>query len=722
MSSVTFYPISWFMDDNWKTMQITGYTDNNVSIYIRTPFNPYFTIEYNDEEITTDVIEQNHKYLLDETPIIKILKSKSGYNRYKFYTKDRNSYYTSLNFFKNNYPAPILDNYQSIVSKFFTDKNIVPGKWVRAFNLHTLKYTQETGHKYSTCEIELYANEVHNIDWNIAPKAGIIAFFDIETISHDEISFPDPESFQPPDNIFSISLVVKNTILDTLQLYIFILTDKTLPPKIHYDKFNIKQDVNIIVSVSEAELIISFFAVLKEIGPDIWVTMNGINFDINYIGTRSKILGINNRISNFTKIINYKPTFYQTTIYQKVPFPNVNEVYVINTPGIVQIDLLDVYRKLYNFFGNHKLDTISQYLLGRGKTGLSVKDMFYKYKYGNVEDLLEIMDYSINDSILLYDLWVKSNLDQELSEHVNFWRNIPEVVSASDMDSLFVDLIHDLVYREYNKMVNINQTLLNRYDVGKILETERKAGIHMGVNVYTLHEVYLKFLKELNTPLSDLIVQYFDNTDYGIIPFRSGYFNVKFDDVLAFIDEKIPKEQQIWVDDLSVAVNSKYPIDPIFKHTSTVHVIIASKSWIVINEEGFVFKKGLSALVRPPFLLLEKYIDYIVEYVKSNPQVVSRLNFPQLPSTIDDFVMKMKITKEDFLNPSAKKEPIIKQLRQFGISKTPTWITVNYIQTVDGPIIEQVYKTNIPKYSKLIDTKYYNNIINNVLKSINKNI
>jgi hypothetical protein len=712
MSAVRFFPIRWFEDFSWKSVQVIGQLENNQSVFIRVAFRPYFTIKYSSN-ITSDEIDEAHAYLMSETPVDEVSPMKDTIGFYRVYILNKDDYFDSINFYKSNGLGTILDEFQDIKSKFFAEKRINPGSWQQATDLRTLLYNVTTNTSYTSYELEFYTKNISSIDYNVPIPKCKIAFFDIEAIPSDNVSFPDEEAEGHVDNIFAFSLV--DVTPTQVRNIIYILTDQLLPEKYTTDPLRTGQayQVEIIRASSEKELIQRFFEGLAQIRPNRLVSMNGRRFDINYIGARARALGI--QLPSFTPILEYKPYFYPTTIVQTKPFPLVDEVWALSTPSISQIDILDFYRRLLPQLGNHKLETLGKLILGRGKTGLGIQEMFAKYRHGTPSDLLEIIDYSIIDSILLYDLWNASNVDQQLALMASEWRNDAEYVLTHNPEILFEDLIRyiqpDIPTKQYNP--------------GKPISTERKQGIHRNIYLYSFSIVYATFLEQLQDPLSTVIANYFRNTIDAIIPFKSGYFPVTFAQVQDFILSQVNSDQVIWIEENSLAV-AENPISPSDKQGPITFlpildfiplIIVSQKSWILVNRSGVIFKKGMSSFVRPPFRLIERYVNYLISFLINKPG--QPVHFPNFDTSLEDFILETKVTAEDFATMPSRKADIIQQLRELNTPITTTWRKVRYIKTKAGNIIEEIYSKNPDIYISEIDLKYYNSSLQKTLKSIN---
>jgi hypothetical protein len=707
MSVVKFFPIRWFENNSWKSIQVIGRLENQQPVYVRIEFQPYFTIRY-PKDIDIENINNSHTFLMNETPIAEVIPLNESDKLYRIYVMNKEDYYNSLKFYKQNGLGIILDESQDIKNKFFAERKINPGSWQQASDLRTLSHNVVMNTNYTAYELEFFALSIVSIEYNVPIPQGKIAFFDIEAISSDNVSFPDAEADQPADNILAFSLVVSDSI-GGIRNIIYILTDQELPLK-YTTRTETPYVVEIIRAKNEKELIINFFNGLAQIQPNRLVSMNGRHFDLNYIGSRVRALGI--KLPSFTPILPYQPYFYEKMVVQTEPFHSVDEIWTLSAPSISQIDLLDFYRKTMPQLGNHKLETLSQTILGKGKTSLSVYDMFMKYRRGTVEDLFEIIDYSITDSILLYELWNASQIDQKLSLMVNEWKNDAEHILTHDTDKLFEDLIRYI-------QPNISEI---RYDTGKEITTERKSGIYHNVYIYSLSPIYIAILRQHKE--SQVIANYFQNTNDAIVPFISGYYPVTFAQVQEFILSKIPIDDIIWIEKNSIAVVSPIPsisgeqgpinFLPVINYAKLL--IISQKSWILVDKDGLTFKKGLGSFVRPPFPLAGKYIDYLIKFSIENPN--EPVNFPLLETDLKDFVLENKVTASDFAKTPKRKEAIIQQLREMNVSIPTTWRKVKYLKTIRGNIIEEVFKINPETYIALLDQNYYNKTLQNTLKSV----
>ena len=686
MSSVTFFPTTWFVDASWTGMQTVGYLDNNKSVYLWFDLEPYFTVKY-DDNTDLESIEEGHTFLTSSTPVklVEFLTERI----YRIVTTDLESYNNALSFVKRNVEGEILDEDQDIKSKWVSRFRVTPGLWQTAYNLKTLPFNIIEKRSYTTCDLEYLAESITSVNHTAPIPNKKVYLYDIESIPHDDLTFPDPTQENPPDMIFCISTVALNV------LTIFILTGTALPSKYITDPARSVQpyEVNVVSCSSEKEVLERFFAQLHDIKPDVLVTFNGRSFDNNYIGVRAELLGV--RIPNFSKIIDGVTEFKIGRIVQRKPFPLDEERKILYVPGVLQVDLLNFYRRMFPYLGNHKLDTIGELVLGKGKTGLSIKELFSRYRSGTQEDMNVIIDYSIVDSILLYELWQVSDIFLSLSNMSSFWKNDIEEVLYNDERKAFINLIH-YVAPDIGK---------RPYWPGKAPLAERETGVYKDVHLYSISNLYIEALANSTDPLANYFAKYFTGRSDGIVPFSSGYFKVNFSQ----IQRRLPTNNVVWIDEDTVATTSHQnglTLMAIFPL-----VIVKDKSWIAVTDTGRMFKKGMGELVRPSFGLLRKEIDKRIA-------LLAGLTPPQDEDiTLNDYELEIKITDKDFIKPSNNnKADIVDQLKSLGQRVDTSWRRVKYIRTKNGPIIEDIYSNDPEKYSQILDLKWYQDKLNKTLK------
>ena len=94
-----------------------------------------------------------------------------------------------------------------------------------------------------------------------------------------------------------------------------------------------------------------------------------------------------------------------------------NKFFILETPGIQQIDLLQYVRREYKL-DSYSLDNVSKKFLGSQKLDLPAAEIFRKFE-GDDEDRADIARYAVRDTELPLQLVAKLNVWENLAEMAN---------------------------------------------------------------------------------------------------------------------------------------------------------------------------------------------------------------------------------------------------------------------------------------------------------------
>lgn len=682
MSVIRILPTCWFESPNWRSVQLFGRLSNGNTIYLRVENKPYFTVRYPDS-IEESIIEESHSFLLTKMPIESIKRLSDRI--YRLYTGSKSDYTDAITFYKRNGSGEIVDAKQSVKSKFFTDRGIFPGSWQEASNLQTLR----SEYVYSKADLEFFTRDLVSIDQKGEKPTASVLFFDLEVVSTDRTSFP--LATNPEDRIISISSLQLDRTGAKKTLYM--LTPLTI------DRREVR------TFLTEKELIEAFLNDLSVLSPDYIVGYNSKRFDINYIGERVRLLKI--RVPNISKIINHNSYFYSVNLIQRTPFFSKENVRAIRTPGISQIDLLDLFRRTMPKIGNHRLETVATLLLGRGKFTLPIPEMFAAYDSGTVEGIEKIADYSLEDSVLLKDLWLETDVQTTLLLTADFWKADAQHCLDTDGQPLFRDLIGWITF----------DPPPSDYRVDEEIDPPIPKGIYRDLYMNSMSRVYTEVIRRTGTELAIVIADYFANSSEGEVAFASGYFPVSYAD--AYQLAKDSTDSYLFRLDNDV-VATKERVESLLKPEAFFPLMIVSgKSWLAVMKEGVVLKKGMSSFVRPPFKLIARYMDYIVKLLIDNPEMdMKTLNYPNLETTFDDYIMEMKITTDNYIAPPEAKREIVQQMKELQLPPPVIWRTVRYIKTLDGIVIEELYSRDVERWIERLDLAFYSERLRAAISSI----
>jgi len=239
-----------------------------------------------------------------------------------------------------------------------------------------------------TYEGDIRIEDKHIIDYfinnkkeNENPDLNIL-YMDIEVDTNGSKIFPKPQDADFPitlntikyyDKIITYVLDNGSKIKDIKNLEVK-LNEKEKTRIINYDNIELK------IFEDEKDLISSFISDIHKLDPDIITGWNFVKFDIFYIYTRMKKLGLDPNIMS--------------------RFGNVyvdGDKDIANLPGYVVIDMCALYKNLQlKKRPNNKLGTITQIEIGASKLELG-GPLSIMYK----TDINKFIEYNIRDVVLL---------------------------------------------------------------------------------------------------------------------------------------------------------------------------------------------------------------------------------------------------------------------------------------------------------------------------------
>lgn len=94
-----------------------------------------------------------------------------------------------------------------------------------------------------------------------------------------------------------------------------------------------------------------------------------------------------------------------------------NTFFVLQTPGVQQLDLLQIMRRDFKL-DSYSLDNVSKHFLGSQKLDLPAAEIFRKFD-GTPEDRADIARYAVRDTELPLQLLAKLSIWENMSEMAN---------------------------------------------------------------------------------------------------------------------------------------------------------------------------------------------------------------------------------------------------------------------------------------------------------------
>lgn len=202
------------------------------------------------------------------------------------------------------------------------------------------------------------------------------------------------------------------------------------------------------------EMIRKFSEFCRETDADILIGYNIFGFDVKYLQIRMEIqnqfwenmgrLKVNNTVTGSID--------WASSAYGK------NELSWIDMSGRMCHDMMKTIERDYKF-SDYKLETVSQALLGKGKNDVSAQEMFKIFESGDPKEMLRVVNYALQDSVLPIELFEKINGWAFMSESAN-------VMCVNPMDlfirgqqirlmNQFYDKCYPMMFVTHKREVNI---------------------------------------------------------------------------------------------------------------------------------------------------------------------------------------------------------------------------------------------------------------------------
>lgn len=267
--------------------------------------------------------------------------------------------------------------------RFFHRSKTTCCGWVRILGPYCTIVTDDAECQWNFRSVWGAVRPVNNK--SIAPL--VQASFDIECIS-EAGGFPVPES--PNDRVIQIAT--------TFQRYgeesCFFKHIICLGP---CDRDVLDSDVELEIYDTEAEVLLAWQRLLRKTDPDILYGYNIFGFDLRYMMVRAKLLGVIDTFSLLGRIKRRQSTLSNKGTSSKQH--GFNDWHMVDTPGIVQIDLLPVMRTDHKL-PRYTLNYVSEVFLGEKKLDVKPEQIFEFYQSGDPKQVAKVANYCVQDTLL----------------------------------------------------------------------------------------------------------------------------------------------------------------------------------------------------------------------------------------------------------------------------------------------------------------------------------
>jgi len=179
------------------------------------------------------------------------------------------------------------------------------------------------------------------------------------------------------------------------------------------------EGAEVITVATEKELVDEFARLIRELDPDVITGYNILDFDIPYLDAR--LTRRMNTWPQMGRLLDRTPTF-TTTSWSSAAYGRQN-IGRLHVDGRIFIDMLIVARRDFNRLPRYDLNTVSHFILGRGKHDVTAKQMFEIYEAwlalaGHLDtpeadsvlaQMARVVRYCLEDSALTIDLMERIN-------------------------------------------------------------------------------------------------------------------------------------------------------------------------------------------------------------------------------------------------------------------------------------------------------------------------
>jgi DNA polymerase delta subunit 1 len=383
-----FQALTWHAEDTdgQHVISIFGRTDDGKSVCVSTNFEPYFFVKVSNRA--------------QEYSMFQSMKGATGYTSVR--GKD-------LWGFQNNQETHFMKvEFNTLADMKSCEYNLRKDHRIRMYEANVeplLRFMHRTGiqstgflstgtncieSSFSRCDIGLFCR-----DWKTLKPVDrddnvkfIVASFDIETNSSTG-KFPDPNL--PGDCVFQIAVTLKRFGESEIYKKVCLCYKKTSGP-------------DVISYNTERELLLGFKKFLLENDVDIMTGWNIFGFDLEFLYVRAAMTRCLAQFSDLSKIVGRECEVIHKNLSSSALGNNVLKL--LPMPGRFIFDLFHVIKREKNL-DSYSLNFVSKYFLGDQKIDMSAKEMFKRFEKGDPDELGEVAEYCIKDTVLPHALMDK---------------------------------------------------------------------------------------------------------------------------------------------------------------------------------------------------------------------------------------------------------------------------------------------------------------------------
>ncbi|AGE55819.1 DNA polymerase [Acanthocystis turfacea Chlorella virus MN0810.1] len=408
------YPVDWRSADEEGQFKITmfGKTVDGKSACVRIRFTPSFLLEmpeaWSEPRQKLFITETAMKYGAVKDMCLPVKrKSLWGFDNGKVRNLAQFAFPTMEAMRKAKYGLKnshqVYESSVDPIIRLFHLRKLSPSGWVRV----SQSYPSMT--RVSRCDIEVDCNftQVGPSDITATPPL-VIASWDIETYSRER---KFPLATNPEDYVTQIATSFQRYgESEPFKRVVFCLNETADVP-----------GVDIVSCSQEADVINAWMDAITKEKTDVLIGYNVFQYDWKYIYGRAQILVDDATAEEtvFPEKLGYLLEDGGKVVERELASNafGQNFFYYLDTPGVIQLDLLQWFRKNRNL-ESYSLNNVSKLYLGDQKDDLPAMKIFEKFE-GDANDRAVIAKYAAQDTLLPLKLLSKLAIFEDVAEMAN---------------------------------------------------------------------------------------------------------------------------------------------------------------------------------------------------------------------------------------------------------------------------------------------------------------
>ena len=565
----------------------------------------------------------------------------------------------------------------SPIKSLIRNRHLDPYGWMRVDNYNPNSSDENTTY------MSLHPSNNHN------PVTIIKMYWDIETLSKtDNFTTPDQEDSE----IRLITIIGTFTHDDKITGYnafVLVVTNNTIT-------VDVDPNAKVYSCVDEKDLISKFFSIWSHIYPDYVIQYNGYSFDIPFMVIRAQKYGLN--LPNIGRMVAPVRGIYSSKRRYRTTFSvETSTTWIV--PGTENIDLLYYFRKYYPYLNNHKLDTVCKYILSKGKTDMTIKEMFKIMRSDDPNGMEAVVKYSYIDTYLLYLLDTKLNIVTHLEKVCNdLLMTMEEFLSCDD-----IMCCKSLCYK-----IDIGSLILP-FRSDEFTGIQQAKGIYRNVGCYNYSDLLLDKISgdvscmSYNERCMQEYMGLRDAPSSVIVTYvMSNYVDV---DVITSTIESIGN---------ILSINKHYYVKYLEESSNLIdkediRFVFDRLNYVAIRDNNIV-RYGLASIVRPMFPYVKSYVDKSLISIANGSTILDYNGITK--DNLDEFAIETKVKPSKTYKGNGIKKILSKAVEQSGW-KITSWVTIRYFVLTDSYWIIDETSDKRPDIST-VDVNYYDGVIHKI--------